>query len=331
MKQKKYHRLTFKERSQIEALKFSRKSITEIAKLLNRPKSTISREIKRGLAMPGRGYSAEQSQMHAEIFRRVRRVDSKISLNTILKFYVLKGLIKGWSPEQIAHRIKRDYPLDLTMRISHESIYKYIYYETHGKLRRKLISLLAYSKPKRIGGQTKTIYMGIITNRTSIDDRPEHIEKRQEEGHWEGDLIVGKEQKSIIGTLVERTTRYTIIVPLESRHSAHVVRAFAKQMMSFSPNFRRSLTYDNGIEMAAHKDFSALTQMPVYFAHPYSSWERGTNENTNGLIRRVFKKKTDFRKIKPEQLKELQDKLNNRPRKVLNWKTPFEMLVELCA
>lgn len=331
MKEKTYTRLSFKERTQIESYLILMKSVTEISLLLNRPKSTISREIARGLAHPGSRYNAEQSHWHSIFQKRTRRVDSKISLNTRLRFYIIRRLKLGWSPEQIANRVRYDCPEDERMRISHESIYKYIYCETNGRLQKRLIALLAYNKPKRIGGSNTKIYMGTIIGRTSIDERPKSIEDRTEEGHWEGDLIVGKDQKSVIGTLVERKTRYTIIVPLESRKSMHVTKEFAKEMLSFPANFRRTLTYDNGIEMSAHKDFAKRTKIDVYFAHPYSSWERGTNENTNGLIRRVFKKKTDFRTVSPQQLKELEKKLNNRPRKVLNWKTPFEMLVESCA
>jgi IS30 family transposase len=173
--------------------------------------------------------------------------------------------------------------------------------------------------------------MGSIIDRTTIDERPKHIDTREEEGHWEGDLVIGKGQTSAIGTLVERKTRYTIIVHLQSRKSKHVVEAFAKAIIGFPPNLRRSLTYDNGIEMAAHKDFKQRTQMDVFFAHPYSSWERGTNENTNGLIRRVLKKKTDFNTITPKQLKDLEYALNNRPRKVIGFYTPSELIAKLAA
>lgn len=332
METKSYTRLNFKERVQIDTLYRMSYTITEISLKLNRPTSTISREIKRGLSLPGEGYSAERAQWHADFYGRLKKVDSKIRKNPKLRFYLFSRLCIGWSPEQISKRLKIDYPRDTSMQISYESIYKYIYFETKGALQKQLIEWLPYSKPKRHPKQKKRlIYMGSIIDRVSIDDRPESIESREEEGHWEGDLVIGKGQASAIGTLVERKTRFTIIIPLQSRKSKHVVDAFSKAIINFPPNFRKSMTYDNGIEMSAHKEFKARTNMDVYFAHPYSSWERGTNENTNGLIRRVFKKKTDFNKVTINQLKNLQYLLNNRPRKVLNYSTPSELLAKLSA
>jgi IS30 family transposase len=331
MKKKKYTRLSEKERIQIESYLLVHKTVTEIAELLNRPKSTISREIKRTKSLPGKWYSADQAHWHAIFRNRIKRIDSKLSENIKLRLYVIKRLNRGWSPEQIANRIKIDHALDPNMRISYESIYKYIYFETTGDLKKHLIKCLPYSKPKRQAGAKRSIYMGKIPGRITIDQRPEEITLRKEEGHWEGDLVIGKGQTSAIGTLVERKTRYTIIVPLRSKKSTHVVNAFANELLALPENFRKSLTYDNGIEMTKHKLFTQITKMKVYFAHPYSSWERGTNENTNGLIRRVFKKKTDFNKVLDFQLKELQENLNTRPRKVLDWKTPQEKLLELCA
>jgi IS30 family transposase len=332
MKTKNYTRLTYKDRVQIEILFHSNFSVSEIALKLKRTKSTISREIKRGLSLPGEGYSSNSAQWHADFYSRIKKVDSRIRKNSKLRFYMFSRLKLGWSPEQIAERLKLDYPRDTSMRISYESIYKYIYFECKGKLQQTLIKWLPYSKPKRYGKhKRKFIYMGSIIDRTTIDERPKHIDTREEEGHWEGDLVIGKGQTSAIGTLVERKTRYTIIVHLQSRKSKHVVEAFAKAIIGFPPNLRRSLTYDNGIEMAAHKDFKQRTQMDVFFAHPYSSWERGTNENTNGLIRRVLKKKTDFNTITPKQLKDLEYALNNRPRKVIGFYTPSELIAKLAA
>jgi IS30 family transposase len=331
MNAKNYKRITLEERYKIEALLSVHKSTREIATILNRPRSTIHREIQRGKQLPGSYYTAIQANMHAEFYKKVRRIDTKLRSVHGLRIYVLRKLKDGWSPEQISNRICIDYPNNEKMRISYESIYKYIYCETQGRLQTRLIKLLPYNKPKRQGGKRREIYMGKIIDRVSIDKRPDHIEKREEVGHWEGDLVIGRGQTSAIGTLVERKLRYTIIVPLKSRKSKDVVKAFAKEIMKLPPSVLKTLTYDNGIEMAAHKDFTRRTKMDVYFAHPYSSWERGTNENTNGLIRRVLKKKTNFNRVTTNQLKELQSKLNNRPRKILGYKTPNEMLRESCA
>lgn len=331
MKEKSYQRITLEERYKIEALLQVGKSVSEIANVLNRPRSTISREINRGKYLSSNKYYADHANTTAKIKNKVKRVYPKLMENDSLRIYVFRGLLKGWSPDQIAKRIKIDYPENEEMRISYESIYVYIYRYTKGKLRTKLIKLLTYSKSKRTGVSKRYIYMGVIRDRVSIDDRPAHIEERQEVGHWESDLVIGKEQTSAIGTVVERVTRYTIIVPLKSRTSKHVVKAFERELKEVPDKALKTMTHDNGVEMAEHKLFTKRTKMQVYFAHPYSSWERGTNENTNGLIRRVFKKKTNFNKVTTEQLKELQNSLNNRPRKVLGYKTPNEMLAELCV
>jgi IS30 family transposase len=186
--------------------------------------------------------------------------------------------------------------------------------------------LLLYSKSKR--RSRKGVKQGRIRikDAVSIDERPKHIEFRKEVGNWEGDLIIGVKQSSAIGTLVERKTRYTYIVKLKNRKTETVTKAFEKPLNKMDAIFRKTMTYDNGMEMANHKSFTKQTGMPVYFAHPYSSWERGTNENTNGLIRRYLPKKTDFNKITEIELKNIQEKLNNRPRKIIGFYTPKEMI-----
>jgi IS30 family transposase len=331
MDSENYRRITLEERYKIDAYVALKKGPSEIGRLLNRPRSTISREIKRGKKYPGGYYQAMQAHMHAEFNNKVKRVDSKLRSNPMLKYYVYKGLIKHQSPEQIANRIKSDYPSNTRMRICYESIYKHIYFETTGRFQKKLIELLPYRKPIRKGGNKRHIYLGKIPGRVTINERPEVISNRLQVGHWEGDLVVGKGQTSAIGTLVERVTRYTIIIALQSRKSRHVVDAFADALLEMPKSFLKSLTYDNGVEMSEHKYFTHRTKMPVYFANPYSSWERGTNENTNGLIRRFFPKKTDFNKISDAQLKNAEHNLNDRPRKVLNWKTPRESVQESCV
>ena len=165
----------------------------------------------------------------------------------------------------------------------------------------------------------------------SIDERPKEVEDRIVPGHWEGDLIIGKNQKTALGTLVERTTRFTMLVPLKARDSWEVYKSFAKMVKKIPQELARSLTYDRGTEMRQHKLFTRDTNVKVYFAHPYSPWERGTNENTNGLIRQFFPKKTDFSKVTLKEIKRAQDLLNGRPRKVLGWKKPNEVFQELIA
>ncbi len=321
MKTKKYKRLTLKERVVIETLLQENKTKSYIAKKLNRSRSTITREIKKW----GENYSATLANWNAKDDYLNKRNKDKINTYDRLKIFVYRGLLNGWSPEQISGRIKLKYPNDTIMSISYEAIYTHIYAHRQARLNRKLIALLPYKKTQRRRANAKSKRGTKIKDQTSIDDRPKHIETREEIGHWEGDLIVGKGQKSAIGTLVERKARYTFIIKLKSRKSSIVRKGFAKELNQINTLFTKSLTYDNGMEMAEHKQFTNHTNMPVYFAHPYSSWERGTNENTNGLIRRFFPKGTDFKKITEKQLKVVQNKLNNRPRKVLGYKTPNEV------
>lgn len=321
MKSKKYKRLTLKERVVIETLLQENKTKSYIAKKLKRSRSTITREINKW----GENYSATLVNWNAKDDYLNKRNRDKINTYNRLKIFVYRGLLRGWSPEQISGRIKLKYPNDPIMSISYEAIYTHIYAHRQASLNRKLIALLPYKKSQRRRANANSKRGTKIKDQTSIDDRPKHIETREEIGHWEGDLVIGKGQQSAIGTLVERKARYTFIVKLKSRKSAVVRKGFAKELNQINTLFTKSLTYDNGMEMAEHKQFSNHTNMPVYFAHPYSSWERGTNENTNGLIRRFFPKGTDFKKVTEKQLKIVQKKLNNRPRKVLGYKTPNEV------
>ncbi len=321
MKPQKHKRLTLKERVVIETLLQEDKTKSYIANKLNRSRSTITREVNKW----GGDYNATLANWSAKDDYLNKRNRDKINTYNLLKIFVYRGLLSGWSPEQISGRLKLKYPNDPIMTISYEAIYMHIYAHSQARLNRKLIALLPYKKTQRRRANAKSKRGVKIKDQTSIDDRPKHIENRKEIGHWEGDLVIGKAQQSAIGTLVERKARYTFIVKLKNRKSATVRKGFAKEFNQINKLFTKTLTYDNGMEMAEHKQFSNHTGMPVYFAHPYSSWERGTNENTNGLIRRFFPKGTDFKKVTEKQLKIVQEKLNNRPRKVLGYKTPNEI------
>ncbi len=326
MIRKKNSRLTHKERVQIETLLVEKKTKSYIAKTLHRSRSTISREVNKWVSNKTDKYDAELAHWNAKDNYLNKRNLDKISSYSLLKIYVYRGLLSDWTPEQIAGRIKEDYPNNPIMRISHESIYRHIYTRPQASLNRKLIKLLVRKKArrnlikKRRGGGSK------IINQVSIDSRPKHIELRKEIGHWEGDLVIGKNHKSAIGTIVERKSRYTLIVKLESKKANEVAKEFSKILNKLNPVFKKSMTYDNGIEMARHEKITKKTGMKIYFAHPYSSWERGTNENTNGLIRRYLPKGTNFNEITLSQLEYIQEKLNNRPRKIIGYKTPTEMM-----
>lgn len=318
----KYQYLTLLERVRIE--KYIKQGLikTEIAKKLKRHKSTISREINRW--GPKKDYNCALADWWA-IEERTKYKSKKLNENIKLRNFVVEHLKKRWSPEQISIKLKDLYPGDLCMNVSYESIYTYIYIQTRGELRKELISYLRQGKPKRYRKRRKKKGSRIIDG-LCIDQRDPSVEERVVPGHWESDLIIGKEQESCIGTIVERTTRFVIMVPLKTRKAIEVRRAFARELRKLPQQVRLSLTHDNGLEMAQHKLFSKTTKMIVYFAHPYSSWERGTNENTNGLIRDFFPKDTDFNAVSRYKLKKVQDLLNERPRKVLNGKSPQEAM-----
>ncbi len=241
---------------------------------------------------------------------------------------------QGWSPKAIVERLIIDYPHDMSMRISHEAIYQYIYVLPRGALKQTLIEGLRqerkYRRAQKNGQIEET--RGKISGMLSIEERPAEVEDRTVPGHWEGDLILGKYKRSALGTLVERTTRYTILVPLGDKKDAESVRiAYAEAFKNVPEALKRSLTYDQGKEMSQHEKFTIDSGIQVYFAHPSSPWERGTNENTNGLVRQYFPKGTDFTQVTDERIKEAQDLLNDRPRAVLNYYKPDEVFNKLVA
>jgi IS30 family transposase len=323
--EKKRNRLTFAERVIIETLLSEKKSILYISRQLDRNRSSIHREVKKWVRIPGDKYQAHLADFCAkEEYLNKRNLD-KINTYFSLKVFVYKGLLNDHSPEQIAGSIKDLYPNDPIMSISHEAIYQHIYKHRQSRLGKKLIKLLTYSHSKRRNKKRFGSKRSRIKDAISIEMRPD-IKNRKQLGHWEGDQIVGLGHKSAIATMVERKTRFTYIIFLKDRTSETMTKAVAKALNNLIPEARKTMTYDNGIEMANHKWLTDNTGMDIYFAHPYSPWERGTNENTNGLIRRYFPKKTDFKNITEQQLNQVQNKLNNRPRKVLGYKTPAYML-----
>ncbi len=327
----KYWRLSALEREEISRCLAQRQSLGQIAQLLGRDTSTVSRELSR-LRYSPRFYRATFAQEMALKKRNHRaKAPPKLLANDRLRTYVVDHLKLHWSPEQIAARLKVTYPNDMTMHVSHETIYTYIYCLARGELKKELVMSLRQQKARRgprrsVGDRTK---FSPIPNLISIEERPKEVEDRIIPGHWEGDLVVGKGSHSAIGTLVERTTRATILVPVTSKQAEHVAKAFAREMKYLPQQMKLTLTYDRGSEMARHKLFSAQANMKVYFADPQSPWQRGTNENTNGLIRQFFPKGTDFNLISRKQLKQVQHLLNGRPRKVLEYRTPYEAFSKL--
>lgn len=304
-------------------------SLNDIAELLSRGVSTISREVNAG-SCNKYTYRAGKAQRRAMRNSRKRKENKrKIDVNLDLKQYIHKKLRLKWSPVQIAKELTRDYPLNMDMRVAPETIYTYLYVLPRGALKRELLACLRQNR-KRRHKQSRGVKMERgIEDMLSIEERPKEIEDRIIPGHWEGDLIMGKNNRSALGSLVERTTRTTILVPLRSKRADEVAKSFAKEAKKLPQQMRLTLTYDQGREMAEHKLFTKLTGVKVYFAHPRSPWERGTNENTNGLIRQFFPKGTDFNKVSRAEIKRAQHLLNGRPRKALGFQKPYEVFNQL--
>jgi transposase, IS30 family len=341
-----YRRLSIEERERIYAGIERSESIREIARALNRAPSTISREIAKNLhhqrygrpAGVGRprstpwNYSPHKAQMGADRRARARARPAKLSTNERLRREVQSRLDRKHSPEQIARRLRKKFPDEPEMWVSHETIYQSIYVQGRGALRRELAACLrtgrAIRRPHRNGEQRRER----IKDMVNISERPAEVEDRAVPGHWEGDLITGKENKSAIGTLVERSTGFVMLLHLPDRHGAVEVSDAMIQTIGYLPErLRGSITWDQGSEMTHHAQITLATDMKIYFCDPASPWQRGTNENTNGLLRQYFPKGTDLSGYHPDYLVYVAAELNDRPRKRLDWDTPTEALAALLS
>lgn len=326
----KYKRLSLVEREEISRYLVLDYSYRQIALCLNRSPSTIFREIYRNFT--GRlSYRAVLGEKSARRTTQKARRKHKLDVNEQLYRFVQAHLDLRWSPEQIAKRLKILYPNDMEMRVSHETIYAYLYIHPRGSLKRQMIRKLRRKHQNRRVKDKERKRTHALQDFISIEERPPEVNSRKIAGHWEGDLIMGPLNKSAIGTLVERTTRLTLLVKLIKKDAATVREAFSAKFNNLPKQLKKSLTYDQGQEMAEHRQFTEETNILVYFAHPHSPWERGTSENTNMLIRDFFPKGTDFSKISEDKLQEVQNMLNDRPRKVLNWYTPNEIFTKSVA
>ena len=368
--------LSFAEREEIAVLHARRCGVREIAGWIGRSPSTISRELRRNAATRGGGleYRATTAQWHAD--RRAKRPKmAKLSANDALRSYVEERLggrvsrpdgeaVRGpevrwigrrhgrrkdrrwatsWSPEQIANRLRVDFPDDESMRVSHEAIYQALFVQSRGALRRELTACLRTGRALRVPrARTRGRGKKFVSPEIMIRERPAEIEDRAVPGHWEGDLILGL-NSSAIGVLVERTTRFTMLLhlprmkehgqprvkngPALAGHGAESVRdAIAASITTLPDQLRRSLTWDQGAEMAQHAQLRIDTGLAIFFCDPHSPWQRGSNENTNGLLRQYFPKGTDLSKHSAGDLGAVAAALNGRPRKTLGWKTPAEAL-----
>lgn len=315
-----YCRMNLAEREELSIRYAQGQSLHVIARDLNRSPSTISRELARNRT--GYYYRAVTADRKAK--RRCFRKPRRLAVDARLRHAVLQRLRQQWSPEQICDRLRQDYAGEPHMQVCAETIYSYLYVLPRGELRRELLSHLRQHRKTRRPRSRGMDRRGQIPDMISIEERPPEVADRTIPGHWEGDIILGRGHQSALGTLVERTTRTVLLVRLSSHDAVSVRRAFVRKLRHIPKQMRLTLTYDRGKEMAEHKLFTKQTKMQVYFAHPQSPWERGTNENTNGLIRQYFPKGTDFNEASDYQIRKVQDRLNGRPRKVLNAKTPFE-------
>lgn len=319
-----YNRLNVNEREELSRMLAMNYSLRSIARAIQRAPSTLSREISRNVT-DRQLYRAMPSENRAARLTHKKRKPRKLSVNFKLRCTVFKLLAQRWSPEQIAHHLLRCYPNKPDMQISHEAIYTYLYVLPRGSLKKELIAFLRQRHNVRRPRSRKRLKPNPIQDIISIEERPQEVADRTVPGHWEGDLLVGAGNASALGTLVERVTRFTILVPLKAKNAASVRKAFARELKSLPLALKQTLTYDQGQEMREHRLFTKQTKIKVFFAHPHSPWERGTNENTNGLVRQFFPSGTDFNKISRREIKQVQNLLNGRPRKTLNWCMPSDV------
>ena len=324
----KYQRLSLDEREMIGQQLSQGKSLRFIAECLGRNVSTISREVKH-FSSRGNRYKPWLAHYCADYLSVRHNCSRRIASNPKLQSFIVEKLKLRWSPVQISMELKRCHPNNKNMQASHETIYTYLYMLPKGELRKELIGYLRQKKKLRKSRKISIDKRGAIPDMISIHERPKEVEDRIIPGHWEGDLLIGKDHKSALGSIVERTTRTVILVPLKERDAMSVRKAFAKELKTLPEQMTLSMTYDRGKEMAEHKLFTEETKMQVYFCDPHSPWQRGTNENTNMLIRDFFPKQTDFSKFTRREIKHVQKLLNERPRKTLDWHTPKERFKEL--
>ena len=319
-----YKRLSFSELEELSRCFAQGQSLREAARRIRRPASTVSRELRRA----GRSkctYRAILLFWDGQAHPRPPRRFLKIECHPDLKDQIRSGLRRYWSPEQIARHLKKAYPGYPAMQLSHETIYQYLYVLGRGELKKELTRYLRRQRPcRRKRLITQDDRRGKIPEMISIEERPAEVADRSVPGHWEGDLLVGLGHRSALGTLVERKTRLVLLVPLKKKDAVSVREAFAQAIRRLPNQLAKSLTYDQGSEMYEHQRFTLETLMKVYFCHPHSPWERGTCENTNGLLRQFFPKGRDLNTVSFQEIRRVERLMNGRPRKVLDWESPSE-------
>ncbi len=321
--------LTYEERCRIKELLVEGKGVRAIARALQRSPSTISRELKRSGASVTAPSQYRPRAAHRQAWQRRRRPKpSKILANAELRGLVQQGLDQKCSPEQISGRLAREYPDREDLHVCHETIYRTLYLQARGGLKRELKALTRTGRAMRRPQRKAQERRGRLPEMVSIWDRPVEALERVVPGHWEGDLIVGKDGKSAIASVVERVSNYTILCWLDpTRNRVEATRdALVRKLSTLPDTLRRSLTWDQGREMRRHREISIAADIAIYFADPHSPWQRATNENTNGLLRQYFPKRTDLSRHSQADLDFVADELNRRPRRRLDFATPYEVL-----
>lgn len=315
--------LSFAEREEISLGQARGESVRAIATRLERSPSTISRELRRNV---GSDHCYRASNAHALAYHRASRPKpAKLHTNVQLRKRVEGYLSKRYSPEQIAGRLRKEFPDDPEMWVSTETIYQSLYVQSRGALRRELTKCLRTGRALRYPSRKPAQRRNRIRDMVNISDRPAEVDDRAVPGHWEGDLVIGKQNATAIGTLVERTTNYTMLMELPDGYKPEQVRdALTAKMKTLPDSLRRSLTWDQGPELRDHKQISIDSDIAIYFCDPHSPWQRGINENTNGLLRQYLPKGTDLSVHSQDDLNRIADELNDRPRKRLNYRKPIE-------
>lgn len=319
--------LCLAEREEISRGLHAHESQRSIAKRLGRAPSTISREVSRNCG-PGayRAWSADRAAAR----RACRPKTAKLARDVRLRAVVEAMLRKRWSPEQIARRLRLEYSVEPEMWVSHETIYQSLFVQGRGALREELRRCLRTGRARR-RPQHRATGVGEIPDMVLISERPAEIEDRAVPGHWEGDLIIGKQNKSAIATLVERQTRFVKLVKVEAQTAEAVRTGLAREILTLPEQLRRTLTWDRGSEMSEHVRFTVATGVQVYFCDPHSPWQRGSNENTNGLLRQYFPRGIDLHVFSQAELDDVARELNDRPRQTLGWLKPCEAFAKLVA
>jgi IS30 family transposase len=320
--------LSLSDREEISRGLSAQCSIRQIAMRIGKAASSVSREIRRN----GGASQYRATRAEAICWRRARRPKRcLLAQHPRLRREVIRGLQQRWSPQQIARRLTEDFPNDQTMRVSHETIYRSLFIQSRGVLKKQFLAHLRRQRSSlrrrhtQVSPQTRLTIDGL-----SIRERPAEVEDRAVPGHWEGDLICGK-HNSYIATLVERRSRFVMLVKVANKDTLTVTAALAKKMLKLPAELRRSLTWDRGTELTAHKQFTIASDMKVYFCDPQSPWQRGSNENTNGLLRQYFPKGTDLSVHSQAHLNFVANQLNRRPRETLRFRNPAEKLAESVA